>query len=300
MSVGRDAGGERVHPLAAAIRATAYPLCLVGGVVAARHALAHGQSVATVTVVAALAANVVVAGLERALPFERSWNLPRGDVLVDLAHVPLTAIAAESARAAAASTAVWSLTRVPAFSSFPAALPWPLALLLAIVVADLPVYVVHRWQHRGGYLWRIHAAHHALPRLYFLNANRNHPIDVFLGAFLSLLLLGILGAPPEVLALVAVATTIHVTFQHSNVDVRFGPLNLVLSGPEVHRYHHDRDEAVGNANYGGFTLVWDLVFASRRTPPRRPSADVGLAAGKPFPTSLWGVVTSPFRRSLYR
>lgn len=300
----RDGEGAQRHPRAPAfatsVRVTAYPVSLLGGVLVARHALARGASVADVTVVAALAANVLVAALERALPFERSWNTSRGDVLVDLAHVPLTAVAAESARAAAASLVVWLLPLTPKLSLFPAWLPWPLALVVAIVLADLPVYVVHRWQHRGGLLWRIHAAHHAVPRLYFLNANRNHPIDVFLGAFLSLALLGLLGAPATVLALVAVATTIHVTFQHANVDVRLGPLNVVLSGPEVHRYHHDREEAVGNANYGGFTLVWDIVFASRRSPARRPSADVGLAAGTPFPTSLWGVLTSPFRGSLFR
>ena len=212
MTDGRDPGSGRDHPLAVVARTTAYPVSLVGGLLGAHHALTLGRTVAEITVLAAASASVLVAILERVLPFEATWNEPRGDVLVDVAHVPLTAVAAESARAAAAALVVWGLPKLPSLSLFPATLPWPLLLLLAVVIADLPVYLVHRLQHRGGLLWRLHAAHHAVPRLYFLNANRNHPLDVFLGAFTSLLLLGLLGASPEILALVAVATTIHVTF----------------------------------------------------------------------------------------
>lgn len=278
-----------------AVGVLAYPVCLLGSVVLAHEALSGGAGAGTVTAAAAIVVNLIVFFLERVMPFEQAWSRARGDVFVDAAHVPLTAIAAELGRAAAASLVIAALP-AQGFSAFsPWALPWPVALVIAVLVAELPVYWIHRFQHGGGLLWRIHEGHHAVGRLYFLNANRNHPVDVFIGALTSLGLLGLLGAPATLLALVAVATTVHVTFQHSNTDVRFGPLNAVLSSPEVHRFHHEQVLAVSNANYGGFTLVWDLVFGTRRVLPRRPSADVGLVGGKAFPTTLLGVLAAPFR-----
>jgi sterol desaturase/sphingolipid hydroxylase (fatty acid hydroxylase superfamily) len=293
-----------VSQIAAArlVRGGVYPVSLVGGVVLAHLALRRGVGIASVTVGAAFAANALVAVLERTHPFSFRWNENHDDVVVDLVHVPTTGIAAELGRSFAATAAAFVASSIKMVDVFSPRWPWPVALVAAVVIADLPVYVIHRWQHRGGLLWRIHAGHHAVPRLYFLNANRNHPIDVFLGAFTSLLLLGLVGATEQLLALVAVATAIHVTFQHGNFDARLGPLNALISGPEVHRFHHDRVAAVGNANYGGFTLVWDLVFRTRHVPSRRPSEDVGLVADEAarFPTSVWGVLSAPFRRSLFR
>ena len=53
-------------------------------------------------------------------------------------------------------------------------------LPLALVVAELVEYSFHRLMHEVPWLWRFHATHHSAPRLYWLNAARFHPIDLFL------------------------------------------------------------------------------------------------------------------------
>ena len=38
--------------------------------------------------------------------------------------------------------------------------------------------------HEVPWLWRFHATHHSAPRLYWLNAGRFHPLDLFTQQFI--------------------------------------------------------------------------------------------------------------------
>ena len=67
--------------------------------------------------------------------------------------------------------------------------------------------------------------------------------------------LALLGAGEKVIALTIVYSAVHALLQHSNVDVRLGPLNWIFSMAEVHRWHHSRDLGESNANYGQTLLV---------------------------------------------
>jgi sterol desaturase/sphingolipid hydroxylase (fatty acid hydroxylase superfamily) len=179
---------------------------------------------------------------------------------------------------------------------------WPLAAQLAIAfpIAELPVYWFHRLEHRGGFLWRIHAVHHSAPRLYFLNSARNHPIDAVLSLALLVAPLVLLGAGERLLAVAMVVWAVHALLQHANVDVRLGPLNWILSMAEVHRWHHSRRIDEANANYGQTLLLWDIVFGTRRVPRREPPEDVGLPDLPAYPTGWLGQVASPFDGQLWR
>ncbi len=99
----------------------------------------------------------------------------------------------------------------------------------------------------------------------------------------------------RVLALVLVFQGAHAFFQHSNVDVRLGPLNWLLSMAEVHRWHHSRRVEEANANYGQTVLVWDWVFGTRKVPGGEPPADTGLTDMPWFPQRFLGQLASPFR-----
>ena len=73
---------------------------------------------------------------------------------------------------------------------------WPLALqlLLAIALADLGITLVHYASHRSPLLWRLHAVHHSVTRLYGFNGLMKHPLHQLLetlGGTLPLLLLGL-------------------------------------------------------------------------------------------------------------
>lgn len=103
---------------------------------------------------------------ERIAPYEPVWNENRGDGSRDVLH----AIVNEASYA-------MSLALVPALTllaPFPGLWPhaWPLWLqvLTAILVADAGITLAHYLSHKIAWLWRFHAVHHSVQRLYGLTA----------------------------------------------------------------------------------------------------------------------------------
>jgi sterol desaturase/sphingolipid hydroxylase (fatty acid hydroxylase superfamily) len=150
--------------------------------------------------------------------------------------------------------------------------------------------------HEVPGMWRFHATHHSAPRLYWLNAARFHPIDLFLVGTLKLAPLVVLGAGAPILALVNVFSAVHGAFQHSNLPIRLGPLNWVFSMTELHRWHHSKAVEEANSNYGGNLIVWDILFGTRFLPSdREPPEEIGIEALPGFPMGFWANLAAPFR-----
>jgi len=278
--------------------AAIFPLVLGGAVAWTLAALDSGAdptaAIGPPTVCAAL---LVLAG-ERVLPRFRSWQRSHGDVRVDLAHlvsVTLTAALVQLAVLALVLPLQASLARTLGSTLWPTGWPWLAQLPLALVVAELPKYWVHRLEHTTDLLWRIHATHHSAPRLYWLNAARFHPLDIALDTLVGLAPLVLLGAGPELLALFALVSAVHGYFQHANLELRLGPLNYFFSMAELHRWHHSKCLDEANHNYGQNLIVWDPVFGSFFWPGREPPEEIGLADLPRFPTRFWAQLASPFR-----
>jgi sterol desaturase/sphingolipid hydroxylase (fatty acid hydroxylase superfamily) len=150
--------------------------------------------------------------------------------------------------------------------------------------------------HEVPWLWRFLATHHSAPRLYWLNAARFHPIDLFAVGVIKLVPVAVLGAGAPVFALVTLFSGVHGAFQHSNVPVRLGPLNWIFSMTELHRWHHSPRLEEANHNYGGNLIVWDVVFGTRFLPEDRdPPEAIGIESLPDFPMGFWANLTSPFR-----
>jgi sterol desaturase/sphingolipid hydroxylase (fatty acid hydroxylase superfamily) len=290
--------------LRAWLGAAVYPAVMIAAVAAAHAALSKGADSGATVAGINVAAMVVVLALERALPYRERWNRSFGDVRTDVLHLIFSTSAGELGRTLGVAGAAWASVRLSAAIGaglWPSGWPVAAQVGLAMVVGELPVYWLHRLEHRGGFLWRLHAVHHSAPRLYFLNSARNHPIDAALSVALLAAPLVLLGAGEKVLAISMVIWAVHALLQHSNVDVRLGPLNWILSMAEVHRWHHSRVLGESNANYGQTLLVWDVVFGTRRVPAgREPPEDVGLAGLPAFPMGWLGQLASPFVRALWR
>jgi sterol desaturase/sphingolipid hydroxylase (fatty acid hydroxylase superfamily) len=230
------------HPvIRGAIRYGAYPV--VFGLAAATVLWLIGQPSApwlgfgVVTVLGFVA----VAGLERAQPFHRGWQVDQGDTLTDAMHtlvnqglLTVTALALQAGRA-------W----VPHFSLWPD--QWPLwgQILLAGTVLDLGLYVMHRLSHRVPWLWRLHAIHHSAQRLYWMK-----------------LAVVLLGAPALIVGAWLTLLSVHLAFQHANLDYSVGPLRSVLGVAQSHRWHHKREFEDAQVNFGEFWLVWDHLFGT--------------------------------------
>lgn len=233
-------------------------------------------------------AGVGIGFVERAAPFERTWNTPKGDSAVDVLHLLLSTIAVEVLFALAAA-------RVPGMGLWPTGLPFIVQLALALLLAEFGGYWAHRWMH--GPLWRIHVVHHSARRLHALNASRNHPLDTLALLIAAGLPLVVLGAPPRVLAVLVAFALVHLQFQHANARLELGPLNWLLAGPELHRWHHSRVPAEAHGNYGHVLMVWDVVFRTRVAPHgRRPPANVGLFDREGLPETYGAHLASAFRK----
>lgn len=242
----------------------------------------------------------VVALLERRLPYRGGWNQPQGDVATDVAHLFLSgmgtnALVQATAVAAAIAGAAWLSRRLgaPLWPNH-----WPLVaqLPLALLVAEFGHYWFHRLSHEHALVWRLHAAHHSAPRLYWLNATRFHPLDLFALITCQTVPLILLGAGAPVLLAYGLFTGAYGQLQHCNVAVRSGPLRFVFATPEVHRWHHSTDPREGNSNYGAVLSAWDLLFGTFFFPADRGfTGPVGLHDLPRFPRGYLGQLLSPFR-----
>jgi ornithine lipid hydroxylase len=274
---------------------------LGGAMWVALAAIARGWPAPLVVVgLSALVVPIVVA-LERFQTYTPAWKPRWRDLRVDGLHLFISQLAPGEVYNALSHGALlwwatWCAERVGT-GLWPN--HWPLALQVAaaLLLGEFFQYWFHRCCHESDLFWRIHATHHSSQRLYWLAAVRFHPLDNLFAAMMQFTPMVILGASENVLALFTLFVNIHGLFQHCNFRVRLGPLNYVLAMTEVHRWHHSRDMRYGNGNYGGYLIVWDLVFGTYRVPwhLKLQADQIGLHGMDNFPQTWWGQVLSPFR-----
>ena len=135
--------------------------------------------------------------------------------------------------------------------------------------------------------------HHSVSKLYWVNVGRFHPLDKSLQFVCDALPFMLLGLSQEVLTLYFVVYSIKGFFQHSNVDVKLGWFNYLISGPELHRWHHSRTVRESNTNYGNNFIIWDILFGTFYWPDDREVSDLGLL-NPVYPTGFVEQMKAPF------
>ncbi len=97
-------------------------------------------------------------------------------------------------------------------------LPWLVQFFLAVLVADLAEYCIHRALHEVPWLWRFHAIHHSSKALDWIAGSRAHLVD-------DLIIRGLMLIPmmfmfsQSIITAYLLFVTIHATWAHTN----FGP-----------------------------------------------------------------------------
>jgi sterol desaturase/sphingolipid hydroxylase (fatty acid hydroxylase superfamily) len=255
-----------------------FPLVLFGGMVTAWLALRGGGRPGLAVTLSVAIAGVLIFAMEHVLPLEPGWRPSRRRAALDLAHTVLFTSLLPALIRAALLGGLTEVALLVAYdgSLWPSRWPLPLQIALGLVVADLGAYWVHRICHTWEPAWRIHALHHSSDRMYVLAGGRNHPFNVLFAYAAQTAPQVLLGAPAHVIALVGLFTALHGLLRHSNLDLRLGPFNWILSGPELHRRHHARDVAESSTNFSPNTALWDIVFGTFHHPPGRPSHAVGM------------------------
>ena len=274
-----------------------FPAILGGSLIASWLMLRAGIGAFPIVLIVPPIAGALIIGLEWVIPFRREWLRDHDDFKADCLHIVLSAWAVESLPAVAHSVLIAGAASLAgAVGRAPWPIEWPIAaqVALALALSELAQYAIHRSMHTFGPLWKLHAVHHSSRRMYWLNATRVHPLEGLFHAATGATVLVVLGVPAGVLAIHAVFLGVCRLFQHSNLDLRLGPLNWIFSGPEVHRWHHSTNRVEVDANYGTVHLLWDWIFRTRRATPAQSCPEA--IGGPKLPTGWWGQVMSPFRR----
>lgn len=229
---------------------------------------------------------------ERCWPYDPAFNQPQGDVGRDRVH--------------ALVNEVLNLLAVGSIPLVAAWIPWQLwpvqwgfgwQVLLAIIGADLGITLVHYASHRWAWLWRLHAVHHSVTRMYGFNGLMKHPLHQTAEALGGVLPLLLLGMPYPVAAVLAFAIAIQLLLQHSNVDMRPGWLGKVMAWAPLHRFHHMRYGKAGDVNFGLFLTVWDRLLGTAFDAPdyRMRGNDLGIGSQPDYPVDYAGQLLAPFR-----
>ncbi|MGH6736509.1 MAG: sterol desaturase family protein [Methyloceanibacter sp.] len=231
--------------------------------------------------------------MERVLPYEYDWNQTHDDGAKDLAH----GIVYEIANLVALFVfIVISALLLPEWKLWPQSLPIVLQFLLAVVVVDCAMTIVHYFSHRVDWLWRLHAIHHGMQRLYGFNGFVRHPLHQALDIVVGTLPLVLIGLPVDVAVLLGFAIAVQLMVQHSNVDYTLGPFQKLLAIGPVHRLHHVNWAGDGDVNFGLFFTVWDRLLGTFKLPgERRPrSGDVGIQDCPHYPQVYAKQLMAPF------
>mgnify|MGYP000044069796 CR=1 FL=1 len=242
---------------------------------------------------------ISIAGFEYLKPKHLEWRPRKNDIQNDLLYTALIQVALP--RLLGLLIALALAEQVGEHAPFAELWPreWPLAAqaLLLIVSADFMRYWLHRLAHTTPFLWRLHAVHHSVDRLYWLNTSRFHPFEKILQFSLDSLPFILMGVEPRVLGFWFVVYSVNGFFQHSNIRLRFGFLSGVFSTAELHRWHHSKTTVESNANYANVFIIWDRLFGTYFHPEGREVTQLGLI-NRNYPMDFWTQLKTPLINGL--
>ena len=243
---------------------------------------------------------LVISLLERTFPYRKEWRPNHKDILNDATFMVLVQNLLPMFLGYIVSITLlenYQETVIAIKQIWPAQLPLLAQLLLMMVCAEFVRYWLHRLSHNWAPLWRFHAVHHSPHKLYWMNVGRFHPVDKTLQYLLDSLPFIVLGISADVLALYFVFYAINGFFQHCNISIRLGLMNYVISGPELHRWHHSKRTSESNNNYGNNLIIWDIIFGTWFLPNNRNVETLGLI-NRNYPTHFCAQLKSPFIKNL--
>ena len=165
------------------------------------------------------------------------------------------------------------LSRLNLFKTIPI---W-IQLIFFTLIHDLYIYWMHRFQHRNKWLWRIHEAHHSPKEVDWLSGSRSHALEILINQTVEFAPIILLGAPVEVIAFKGMISAVWGMYIHANINVHSGKLQLIINGPEMHRWHHSTGKG-RNRNFSTKLAIWDWIFGTAYLPKDQKVDKYGLKA----------------------
>jgi len=279
---------------------TAYPTVIVSGLTLNSFLLNLDYPLQISAYIPIILGIVIITFLEHKFPYRKEWLPNTSDVRDDATF--MVAVQIILPRVLSFFVAITLLKYLKAKGLTPDEY-WPhyfsplIQAIFMVLFADFLRYWLHRASHEWYPLWCLHAVHHSPHKLYWVNVGRFHPIDKALQFLFDALPFIILGVSEEVLAIYFVFYAINGFFQHCNINLRLGFLNYIISGPELHRWHHSFIIEEANRNYGNNLIIWDLLFGTWFLPINREIEKLGLK-NRQYPLDFANQMRTPFIKGI--
>lgn len=200
----------------------------------------------------------------QAIGRRRRWPGNLGVVVIDTLLVRFIFPTAAVGVALVAQMGGWGL--LPSLDA-----PSWLAIIIAVIVLDLAIYLQHVLFHAVPVLWRLHRMHHADLEIDVTTGARFHPIEILLSMAIKLGVVAALGAPAVAVLIFEVLLNATSMFNHGNVRLpqRLDRmLRWLVVTPDMHRVHHSILADETNSNFGFNLPWWDRLFGTYRAQPQ--------------------------------
>ncbi len=180
--------------------------------------------------------------------------------------------------------------------------------IVFLLFRDFLEWCIHNLLHRVPWLWEFHKLHHTIEELDWIGNFRFHWMEIIVYQGLTYLPLVALGVDGRVILWIAVLSTLVGHFNHSNLNLTWGPLRYLINSPRMHVWHHDygwpADRSHG-VNFGVVFSLWDWLFGTAWWPPpvAAPSqqpARLGFPGMERFPRDLLSRVVYPLSMLWHR
>jgi len=192
------------------------------------------------------------------------------------------------------ATQLTKVLGIPSLLAATGSLPWLLQFFLAVLVADLCEYTIHRLFHTVPFLWRFHAIHHSSKSLDWIAGSRSHLVDdVVVRAFMLIPMMFVF--PHDIIVAYLFFVTIHATWTHCNFGPTLKWLEPYLILPRYHHWHHTSQEEAIDKNFAIHFPWIDKIFGTHYLPANDWPHTYGLHNEK-FPAGFWAQTFYPFTR----
>ncbi len=198
-----------------------------------------------------------------ATPRAKRWLSNLGIVIINSAAVRIVFPLAAVGLAAMADQRGWGLLHQFVLTDY-------VAVIVALLLLDLAIYLQHVMFHAVPLFWRLHMVHHSDMDFDVTTGVRFHPVEILLSMLIKFSVIMLTG--PPVLAVLVFEITLNATslFNHSNVRLpraldRY--LRRIIVTPDMHRIHHSVVKNETNSNFGFNLPWWDRLFGTYRNQP---------------------------------
>lgn len=278
---------------------TLFPISLIATYIVGIKFVENGITLGSLTALTLVLViyGAIFAPLERLMPYSRKWLEGGNDLSVDIMMFYSGIVWGIISKFLLSVLIIMSLINwLEPFGRdiWPTFMPVVIQVFLFILIKDFFRYWYHRWMHEVPFMWRWHAVHHSAKRLYWLNGIRSHPLEILVQTLIWGIPLALVQPPAEIVMMSVLMSLSIGIFQHANIDTKLGFWEYIFSIGDNHRYHHHKTRRIGNSNYGGEFIVWDILFGTFHKPKNgSPVEDIGIGGSPNYPQTMAGLMIAP-------